>query len=58
MTARASNTAADMARALKALADAGLTVREVIMKGGEARLVLADRKDMPQGPRPKEWPQG
>lgn len=58
MTARASNTASELARTLKALAQAGMTVREVVIKGGEARLILADAKESKQGPKPKEWPQG
>jgi len=58
MSARASNRVSDITRTLKALADAGLTVREVVMKGGEARLILADAPESKQGPKPKEWPQG
>lgn len=58
MTARATVTKADMARTLKAVKDAGLTVREIIMSDGEARFVLAEASKVPHAGQPKEWPAG
>ena len=55
MTAKASVTRAELARMLRAVTDAGLTVSEIVMADGEARFVLASKPEVTQSGRPIEW---
>lgn len=56
MTRAATVTQSDLARALRAAADAGLPVAEIVMTPRQVRLVLAKPPESPKGPMPKEWP--
>lgn len=55
MTAKASVTKAEVARMLRAVADAGMSVKEIIVAEGQARFVLAEPPKVPQSGRPLEW---
>lgn len=63
MTTRASIRQVDIARAIRAALDAGLSVAEVLVEHGQARVLIA-KKPVAESPAtdaglaPKAWPKG
>lgn len=58
MTKPTSVTMSEIARSLRAVADAGLSVREVVLEEKRVRIVtvpVADSDEKEQGPKPKQW---
>ena len=58
MTTRATIKQADIERAIRACIEAGLVVAEIVIEADCARVKfgVAESRDTPEGPKPKQWP--